>query len=493
MYTFTRCGRTPWLLHSRLKAMVGIGSFVSNTGTLLAWISEALRAFSGWIWGMPLLILVIGGGLFLLVHSGFIPFFHLGHALGILRGKHDRADDPGALNHYQALSSALASTVGMGNIAGVAVALGAGGPGAIFWMWVSALVGMATKFFTCTLAVMYRSQGEGDETVGGPMYYITGGLGKRWKPLAVFFALAGLIATIPAFQTNQLVQIVVDVFSLGGPDVLHTKLALGIALATLVGSVIFGGIKRIGTVASRLVPYMVALYFVIIATVLILKHQDIPAVFALILRDAFSLRPLVGGALGAVIITGVRRAAFSNEAGMGTAPMIHGRAKTREPIREGLVAMLGPFIDTLIVCTLTALAILSTRVWKTGSENGISLTLKAFNTVLPHPLGSLFLILAVSIFALSTLFSYSVYGVSCLTYLSNSKTAAYYNYFYVASIIFSAVIKLDTAVNLIDSAFALMSIPTLTGALILAPEVKREMKRYFKSRRDGKALGPKTS
>lgn len=444
---------------------------------MLASIGEALRAFSGWIWGIPLLILVIGSGLFFLFYSRFVPFFHLHHAIQVLRGKYDRDDDPGALNHYQALSSAIASTVGMGNIAGVAVALVAGGPGAIFWMWISALVGMATKFFTCTLAVMYRSErGE-----GGPMYYITEGLGKRWKPLAIFFAVAGLVGTIPAFQANQLVQTVVDVCALGGPHVMRYKLLLGLLLAALVSLVIFGGIKRIGAVAARLVPLMVGLYFIMILSILILKHQDIPAIFALILRDAFALKPLVGGTLGAIIITGVRRAAFSNEAGMGTAPMMHGSAKTKEPIREGLVAMLGPLVDTLIVCTLTALAILSTGVWQNSGENGISLTLKAFNAVLPKPLGDLFLISAVFIFALSTMFSYSIYGLRCLGYLTDGKIAGHYRYFYVASIIFSAVIKLETAVDLIDSAFALMSIPTIIGALMLAPKVKAEMRRYFKS------------
>jgi len=414
-------------------------------------IEKYVALFSAWVWDWPLLILLIGGGVFFLIYSKFTPFLYFKHAIDILRGKYDKEKTPGQLSHFQALSSALAATLGMGNISGVAIAIVTGGPGAIFWMWVSALFGMATKFYTCTLSVMYRSENEKGETVSGPMYTIKNGLSRHWKPLAIFFALAGLVGTLPAFTANQLTQTIVDVFDWRGEN---DKLFIGIALAIIASVVIFGGIKRIGQVASRLVPFMVLLYFIAVFAILIIQIEEVPGMFQLIFTDAFSGKAVAGGALGYLIKTGIKRAAFSNEAGIGTAPMMHGTAKTNEPIREGLVAMIGPAIDTLVVCTLTALAILSTGVWQETSDNGISLTLSAFNSVLPYNLGNIVLIIAMFVFAFSTLFSYSYYGVTCLGFLTKPKYGKYYNYFYVISIVIAAVIKIDFAINLIDSAFA---------------------------------------
>ena len=420
--------------------------------------------------------MLIGGGLFFLIYSKFTPFFYFKHSIDILRGKYDKDKTPGQLTHFQALSSALAATVGMGNISGVAIAIVMGGPGAVFWMWVSALFGMATKFYTCSLAVMYRSKNEKGEALGGPMYTIQNGLGKRWKPLAIFFALAGLVGTLPAFTANQLTQTMVDVFEWNGEN---DKLYIGITLAIIASVVIFGGIKRIGRVASRLVPFMVLLYFMAVFAILMIQIEEVPGMFKLIFTDAFSAKAAAGGALGYLIKTGIKRAAFSNEAGIGTAPMMHGIAKTNEPIREGLVAMIGPAIDTLVVCTLTALAILSTGVWRETSDNGISLTLSAFNSVLPYNLGSIVLTIAIFVFAFSTLFSYSYYGVTCLGFLTKPKYGKYYNYFYVFSIIIAAVVKIDFAVNLIDSAFAMMAIPTVLSALLLSKKVNVAAKQYF--------------
>ncbi|WP_299260172.1 alanine/glycine:cation symporter family protein [uncultured Aquimarina sp.] len=436
----------------------------------------AIAAFSSWIWDWPLLILLIGGGLFFLIYSRFTPFLYFRHAIDILRGKYDNENAPGQLSHFQALSSAIAATVGMGNISGVAIALVMGGPGAIFWMWISALIGMATKFYTCTLSVMYRSESEEGTTLSGPMYVITEGLGKRWKPLAVFFALAGLVGTLPAFTANQLTQTLVDVLDWNDSD----KLYIGLVLAVIASFVILGGIKRIGLVASRLVPIMVVLYFITVFTILILQIDKLPEMFVLIFSDAFSGEAAAGGALGHLIKTGVKRAAFSNEAGIGTAPMMHGTAKTNEPIREGLVAMLGPAIDTLLVCTLTALAILSTGVWQYSDDNGISLTLQAFNSVLPYGIGDGVVIIMVLVFAFSTLFSYSYYGVTCLGFLTKPKYGKYYNYIYIVSIVVAAVVKIDFAINLIDSAFALMAIPTVISGLLLAPKVNKKAKNYFR-------------
>lgn len=446
---------------------------------MLLSIQQLVADFSSWIWGIPLLILLIGGGLYLFIYSGLVPFRYFGHAIGVLRGKYDKDTDPGDLSHYEALSSAIAATVGMGNISGVAIAIAMGGPGAIFWMWVSAFVGMATKFFTCSLSIMYRGKDKDGNTRGGPMYVITEGLGKRWKPLAVFFSLAGLVGTLPAFQANQLTQTLVDVFQVNKSNEFTAKLVLGIAIALIVSLVIFGGIKRIGKVAGKLVPVMVLVYLVTVLVILLIKFDSIPSIFSLIFTDAFTGKSVLGGALGVLIITGVKRAAFSNEAGLGTAPIMHGTAKTKEPIREGLVAMLGPAIDTLLVCSLTALAILASGVWKGFDGNGISMTLAAFDEVLPFNSGSVILTICVLIFAFSTLFTYSFYGLSCLTYLTNPKTGKIYNYVYVITIVLASIVKIDFVINLIDSAYALMAIPTVISTLILAPKVKKATRIYF--------------
>ncbi|WP_333968448.1 alanine/glycine:cation symporter family protein [Aquimarina algiphila] len=412
---------------------------------------------------------------FFLIYSRFTPFFYFKHAIQVLSGKYDDEKAPGQLNHFQALSSAIAATVGMGNISGVAIAIVAGGPGAVFWMWISALIGMATKFYTCSLAVMYRSEDDDGNLLSGPMYVITKGLGQQWKPLAIVFALAGLVGTLPAFTANQLTQTLVDVLDWNDSD----KWYIGFSLAGVASIVILGGIKRIGNVASKLVPFMVVLYFITVIAILIIQMEKVPTMFTLIFSDAFSGKAVAGGALGYLIKTGVKRAAFSNEAGIGTAPMMHGTAKTNEPIREGLVAMIGPAIDTLLVCTLTALAILSTGVWQSTNDNGISLTLEAFNTVLPYGLGDIVVIIMVSVFALSTLFSYSYYGTTCLGFLTKPKYGKYYNYIYILSIIIAAVVKIEFAINLIDSAFAIMAIPTVISALLLAPRVNKRAKIYF--------------
>jgi len=419
------------------------------------------------------------GGFFFLIYSRFTPFLYFRHAINILRGKYDDDKDEGEISHFQALSSAVAATVGMGNISGVAIAIATGGPGAIFWMWITALVGMATKYYTCTLAVMYRGKDEYGNTLSGPMYVITNGLSKKWKPLAILFALAGLIGTLPAFSANQLTQSIVDVFVHNKSMEADAKLYIGIAVALLTAIVIFGGLKRIANVASRLVPFMVILYFGAVVYILFKQSEFVPDMFKLIFTDAFSGKAAAGGVLGYLILTAVKRAAFSNEAGIGTAPMMHGNAKTDEPVREGLVAMLGPAIDTILVCTLTALAILSTGVWKTGGENGISLTLKAFDHVIPFGLGSWILIIAIFVFAFSTMFSYSYYGTTCLGFLTKPKYGKYYNYIFVVSIVVSSIVKLDFAINLIDSAFALMAIPTIISSILLAKHVNKASKTYF--------------
>lgn len=435
------------------------------------------------MWGTPLVILLCGGGLFFMIYSGFTPFRYFRHAVYVLSGRYDDPDDPGDINHFQALASALAATVGLGNISGVAVAIAMGGPGAVFWMWVSAFLGIATKFFTCTLSIMYRGKDTAGHIQGGTMYTIVEGLGKKWKPLAVLFAVAGLFGPLPIFQANQLTQALREIVYIPNGWVTEQAhfggdLITGIVILLIVSLVIFGGIKRIGKVASRMVPAMVVLYMAIVFVILGIHIDVLPQYLKLIVTDAFTAQAALGGAVGQIIITGFKRAAFSNEAGIGTATLAHGAAKTREPIREGLVAMMGPAIDTLLVCTLTALSILVTGVWRTGDENGIALTAAAFGEAL-GPIGPYLLILCVAVFAFSSLFTYSYYGTKCFGFLVGAERQKYYNYFYVASIIFGSVTTITAVINLIDGMYAVMAIPTMTVALLLAPKVKEAAKDYF--------------
>ncbi len=456
-------------------------------------LDNIISEFASFVWGLPLLFLLVGGGLYFMVISRALPFRYFGHAIQVLRGKYDNPNDPGQINHFEALTTALSATIGMGNIAGVAIAISIGGPGAVFWMWVSGIIGMCTKFFTCTLAIMYRGKDSQGEIQGGPMYFIVEGLGKKWKPLAVFFSLAGLIGALPIYNVNQLTQAIRDVLLVPNnlPSGFTSNLVIGLILCLLAGVVVVGGIKRISKAASRLVPSMVVLYFISVVVILALNFEVLPKYISMIFTDAFSgefydtdrkdFKPVFGGVLGTLIILGIRRGAFSNEAGIGTAPMAHGAAKTREPIREGLVAMLGPFIDTIIVCTLTALVILVTGVWQGDASEGItgvSLTALAFADAFPT-LGPYVLLLCVSIFSISSLLSYSYYGSKCMSFLVGAKHKHYYNYFYLASVILGAVTSLDIVINLIDGVFALMAIPTMIASIILAPKVIALAKNYF--------------
>ena len=449
----------------------------------MLFIEEAIVKFANYAWGTPLLILLLGGGTFFLLYSRFLPFRYFKHGIKILSGKYDNPDDTGDISHFAALSSALAGTIGMGNISGVAIAIYMGGPGAIFWMWISALLGIVTKFFTCSLAIMYRGKDSLGHAQGGPMYVVTEGLGKKWKPLAILFCVTGLIGCLPAFQSNQLVQIIREVIFipngwLAGESHFVFNLSTSIIIAILVALVIIGGIKRIGAVTSRMVPTMVLLYMFSAIWILVTNYTQIPYFLSLIITDAFTGKAVLGGAVGSVIITGFRRAAFSNEAGIGTEAMAHGAAKTNEPIREGLVAMLGPVIDTLIVCTTTAFVILISGVWQSSEANGVTLTANAFTQAIPG-FGPYMLITCVVFFSTSTMFTYSYYGTKCLGFLIGAERQHYYNYFYVFMVVVSGVVSLETIVSLIDGMYALMAIPTMTSALILAPKVMKAAHLYF--------------
>ena len=444
-------------------------------------IDGFMASLANFLWGTPLVILLLGGGFYFSIISRLVPFAYLRHAIDILLGKYDSEDDPGQITHFQALSSALSSTVGMGNIAGVALAIHTGGPGAIFWMWCTAVLGMSTKFFTCTLALMYRGKDDRGEIQGGVMYYIEKGLGEKFKPLAMMFSISGLFGCTIFFQSNQLSQIIreylynpIGIFQ---DQIFTGDLVTGCMVAALVGTVIFGGIKRIAKVASTMVPIMVGIYLLAAIIIIGKNIHFVPNIFSLIIQDAFSGSAVAGGAVGSMISIGVRRGLFSNEAGTGTETMAHGAAKTKEPVREGLVAMLGPFIDTIIVCSITAIVILLSGVY-TQDLNGVSMTVSAFEHEL-GTLGKIVIMVAVLTFSLSTMFGYSYYGRKCTSYLFGTKWKIVYNWFYIMMIVLASTISIDIAINFMDSAFALMVIPTIISTILLAPKVLSESKRYF--------------
>jgi AGCS family alanine or glycine:cation symporter len=453
----------------------------------LEFLEKATSAFSSFMWGYPLLILLIGGGAYFLIYSRLMPFRFFRHAIHVLMGRYDNPDEPGQINHYQALSTALSATIGMGNVSGVAVAIATGGPGAIFWMWVSAFFGVATKFFTCSLAVMYRGRDDRGEIQGGPMYVIVEGLGKNWRPLAVFFSLACMIGVLPVFQANQYTQAIRDVVlvDFGIEGNFTSNLITGLALVTLTSMVIFGGIKRIGKVAGSLVPLMTVVYIGTVLYIIFSYPAKIIPSLELIFTDAFSGNAVLGGSLGTLIITGIKRGTFSNEAGLGTAPLAHGAAKTNEPIREGLVAMLGPIIDTILICTMTALALIITDVWRETDLNGITLTAAAFEVGIPG-LGHYILILCITIFSTTTMFAFPYYGIKCFSFIFGTRYQQFYNYFYIGSIILGSTASLSIIINLIDGTYALMSIPTVISTILLSPKVRQAAKIYFQKLSDSK-------
>jgi alanine or glycine:cation symporter, AGCS family len=448
-----------------------------------------IAAYTWW----PVLFLIIGGGLFFLIYSGFVQYKYFKHAVDVLMGKYHDPNAPGQISPYKALSTALASTVGMGNLSGVAAAIAMGGPGALFWMWVTSFIGMSTNFFTSTLASMYRGRDSNGELQGGPMYVIREALGKKWLPLATLFCVCSLIGMLPIFQANQLTQAIIDIglkpmgigehfITVGSTPVSVLKLIIGLFITVLVSVVIIGGIQRIGSWAGRLVPIMIVLHFISVAVILITYADQVPYYIKLVFTDAFAANhyhgdPFLGGILGGIIMLGVRRATFSNEAGIGTAPMAMGASISTEPVREGLISMLSPVIDTLISCSLTAFAILVTGVWQTKDATGITLTSLAYRAAMPS--GEYILLLCTFVFAISALFSYSYYGRKALSYLVGEKQSRWYDYFYLSMIVVGAIASMDLVLNIIDISFALMAIPTMLSGFVLAPHVKREATRYF--------------
>jgi len=444
-------------------------------------LSQALSSFSSFVWGVPLMVLLVGTGVFLTLRLCFVQLRGFAHGVNVIRGKHDKASDPGEISHFAALTTALSATIGTGNIVGVAAAILMGGPGAVFWMWITACVGMATKFTSCTLAVHFRRIDESGEAHGGPMHFIELGMGKRFKWLAVLFALFTALASFGIgnmFQINNMVSAANGlIFGEGAEISFLMRLLIGLFTAGVVASVILGGIKRIANLASKLVPFM-CLFYIAAGLIILIKNADliIPGI-QLIWTQAFHApESVAGGLLGGVIRSGVARGLFSNEAGLGSAAMAHGAARTNEPVREGLVAMLGPFIDTIIVCSITALVIICTGAYETVSVKG-QLTSAAFEMGLP---GSGWLVsVGIILFAFTTLIAWSYYGDRAVDYLFGTKAVGAYRMIYVGFVVLGALRPLDDVINFCDALNGLMAIPNLIALVILTPIVTKITKEYF--------------
>jgi len=445
---------------------------------------KSAEAYANW----PMFTLLIGGGLILVFYSKFLPYRFFGHAIAITAGKYDDKNAKGEVSSFQALSAAVAATVGLGNISGVAIAIHDGGPGVIFWIWVTALIGMCIKFYSCSLSVMYRGVDSDGKVQGGPMYYITKGLGPKWKPLAIFFAICGLFGFLGVFTANQFTDtfmtVIKPVENLYETSAFNWKLSIGIGLAVITSFGIFGGLTKIAKVASAIVPFMVGVYLIAVLVVMAMNASQIIPSLKLILSEAWNFKTLVTGGFWGLIIIGVKRAMFSNEAGLGSAPMYHGQSKTDNAVKEGLVASLGPFIDTILVCTFTAIVIILSGAYL-EDNSGIVMTLSAFETTL-FGWGDDLLMLIVTAFAFSTLFTYSYYGVKSLSFLTNAKIGKLYNWYFVIMIVFAAVVSLELVKRLIDLSYALMVIPNMIAVLLLAPKVNAAAKTYFRNLKERK-------
>lgn len=439
-----------------------------------------INTIADFICGFPLFILLIGGGFFLFFSSGMVSLRSLPASMRVLREKQTR-DSGSQISSLQALASVVAATIGMGNIAGVAIALVMGGPGAIFWMWVSALVGMCTKYHEGYLTTKYKTTRPDGTPAGGTMYIIEKGLGRRWRMLAYMFAIAGMFGTLCIMNANQLTEALTTTLPAPAwmntaadhtgiaPDVLY-RIFIGICIAAVVTLVTVGGIKRIAHVASWLVPGMVGLYFILVLYVIITHLPEVPGVFRSIFAEAFNLRA-GWGALAGIAIIGARRAALVNDAGVGTATIMHGASSNTDPRREGLIAMLGPGIDSGFVCTLTAVALLLCGDFSVSGGNlrGLSIATDAFGKAIPF--GEYLLMVIVLCFALSSMFSYSFYGTQCASYLFGEHIGRHYIWFFIMTLVIFAVMPLGMAVGFCDLFYALMAFPTMITLLKLRKEV----------------------
>ncbi|MFQ6675906.1 MAG: alanine/glycine:cation symporter family protein [Fidelibacterota bacterium] len=435
------------------------------------------ETFSGWI-SIPLIIILLGSGVFVSIRLRWIQLRKLGHSFDVVGGKYDNPEDEGDVTHFQALSAALSATIGIGNIAGVALAVRLGGPGALFWMWITALFGMALKYSECTLSHHFRVIHEDGSASGGPMYYIERGLGPKWKPLAVFFATLAVICSFCTGNMNQANTIAQTFMTYHIPTWFS-----GAVIAFLVGLVIIGGIRRIAAVASRLVPGMAILYVGSSLLILLMNYPRVIPAFVSVFTEAFSLKAGWGGLL-TVMMWGVRRGLYSNEAGQGSAPIAHAAAKTKESVREGAVALMGPFVDTIIVCSMTGLTILTTGVLQTTDLTGAQLTREAFRTGLTFApgLGSIIVNASVLLFAYSTMVAWSYYGDRSIEYLLGPRAVKPYRWVYVFFNFLGAVLPLAFVWNFGDIALSLMTIPNLIGVIFLTRVLTTMTDDYFSRR-----------
>ncbi|EON92238.1 Sodium:alanine symporter [Marinobacter lipolyticus SM19] len=447
-------------------------------------IENFVGAVNGLVWGPPMLVMILGVGLFLSLGLKLMPVLKLGAGFRLMWKGRSGAESDGEIPPFQALMTALSATVGTGNIAGVATAVFLGGPGALFWMWLTALVGMATKYSEAVLAVRFREVDERGAHVGGPMYYIRNGLGSKWAWLGVLFAIFAAIAGFGIGNTVQANSVA---------DVLNANFGLphwmtGVILMVLVGMVLIGGIKRIGHVASSLVPLMAISYVFIGLIALAVNADQIPAALAMVFKHAFSPIAAEGGFAGAAVWAairfGVARGIFSNEAGLGSAPIAHAAAQTKNPVTQGMVAMLGTFIDTIIVCSITGLVIITSGAWNSG-ETGAALTSLAFENGLPG-FGNYVVAIALAIFAFTTILGWSFYGERCVEFLFGVKAIVPYRVLWILAIPVGATINLGFIWLLADTLNAMMALPNLIALLFLSPVVFKLTREHFDKE---KALG----
>jgi AGCS family alanine or glycine:cation symporter len=453
-------------------------------------------------WGPWMLLLLVGTGVYLSCRVGFIQFAKFGYTMRNTLGKVFKKTQAGEgeVTPFQAVATALAATVGTGNIAGVTGAICVGGPGAVFWMWISALFGMVTKYAEVVLAVKYRERNEAGDWVGGPMYYIRNGLGKGFNWLACLFCVLGALAAFGIGNMTQVntiatsVNTAIDSFggttaaftvALFGQNVPISSIMIGAVVAMIVGMVLFGGIKRIGAVAELMVPVMAAIYILASILVIGLNFEHIGNVFAMIFQGAFNAEAALGGAFGITIMTtiqkGVGRGVFSNEAGLGSAPMAHASSSERDPVKQGLYGIFEVFMDTVVICTLTALTLLCGAadkiVW--GQNAGAELISASFSSVFGAQVGSMLVAVGISLFALSTILSWSLYGTRCCEFLLGSKAARGYQVIFVAVILVGATLKLDLVWNIADTLNGFMAVPNLVALLGLSPVVIKLTKEHF--------------
>ena len=437
---------------------------------------ELLNAIDSFIWGPPLLVLLVGTGILLTVRLGFLQVFRLKKALTLIFRAKDSGE--GDINSFKALCTALAATIGTGNIVGVATAIHAGGPGALFWMWLAAFFGMATKYAEGLLAVKYRETDAKGHIAGGPMYYIKNGLGEQWKPLGTLFAIFGVLVAFFGIGTFAQVNSIVEI----------TKITAGIpveataaVLTVTVAAVTLGGLQSIARVSSKIVPAMAVIYFVTTVGVLLSFYEAVPAAVALVLENAFTGTAATGGFLGATVMmamrNGIARGVFSNESGLGSAPIAAAAAKTKWPAEQGLISMTGTFIDTIIICTLTGLSIIVTGQWST-ELNGAALTNAAFTAAFPA-FGSELLMVSLVLFAFTTILGWNYYGERCAEYLCGVRIIKPYRVVFILLVACGAFLKLEAIWVLADIVNGLMAIPNLIALLGLSGVVVSETKRYF--------------